>query len=209
MNGESYEDIVQLEGDAYDDSEDYGGEDVDDVLDSLIESNGADFSERRRGGKRGRNGKRGAAPARGVQTGSGQNAYRAPANEGGTVTQKQLKDALARVGVDVRRNAEGIKTINTRLQTIGSRVDSVVAISDAHNKKIMRFDKQMQLDGTFEFVESLTPTGVNLYQILKGAAKSGMLGDGTGALANPFVLGGLGLVLNNPALLSGLIPNKT
>ena len=47
-----------------------------------------------------------------------------------------------------------------------------------------------------------------MYQLLKGATKSGFLGDGTGAMSNPLVIGGLGLLLNNPNLLSGILAPK-
>lgn len=209
MSGEAYDDFVELD-EAYDDSdEDYGTEDTDDVLDSLMESSGSGYLAER---KRGR-GRRGRTPKRGVKTARGKPAYRTPPpSAGGAVSQTQLKEALGRVGDEDRRNAEGIKTINARLNTLGGQVDGVLAVTASQTRTLTRIDKQMKIDGAFEFVEAFTPTqagaSINVYQLLKGATKSGFLGDGTGAMSNPLVIGGLGLLLNNPNLLSGILAPK-
>src|SRR4051812_32761008 len=87
---------------------------VDAMLDSLMEDSGEDLSERKsgRGRNRGRNGQQ--QQRRGVPTAKGGSAYRAPGTQNGFVTQQQFKEALARVGEENRRNAEGIKTVNAR-----------------------------------------------------------------------------------------------
>jgi hypothetical protein len=215
MIGDAYDDLVELEDEAaYDESDEDYGDDTDDVLDALMDSTDSSYlAERRK--KRG-GAKRGRTPKRGVKTAAGKPAYRTPpAPAGGAVTQKQLQDALTRVGVDIRRNAEGIKTVNTRLNTITGRVDSVVSVSAAQNRALTRLDKQMKIDGAFEFVEALKPgTGgasatIDIYQILKGVTKSGFLGDGTGAWSNPLVIGGIGLLLNRPEILGGFLTPRT
>ena len=179
-------------------------EEVDEMLDELVEESdeSEDFSERV---------PRGLIRRRPISTARGGSAYRTPAAAAaaGFVTQKQLQDALGRVGADVRRNAQGIKTVN-------GRVDGVVKVNKVQSRAIGRLDKAMKIDGVFEFIEAYngtvaapTPGSINLYQVLKGAVKSGYIGQGKGALANPLVLGGVGLVLRNPGILGGLIPPTT
>jgi hypothetical protein len=186
----------------------YDGGEVDDMLDALMESGGADdLSERRRQRNRQR------SRAKGVQTAQGRSAYREPgaAAPGGPVTQKQFKEALDRVGADVRRNAEGIKAINTRLNTLDGRVDGVVTVATKHSRELVRLQQQMKVDGALELVESLNPTSgtLDVYQLLKGAVKLGFLGDGKGPLSNPAVIGGAGLLLRNPGILGGLFAPRT
>jgi hypothetical protein len=204
MNGEAYDDVMELDEDLsdYGDSDmgDYTSE-MDEMLDGLVDARESAYAER----KRKRRGRR-PAPAKGVPTARGGSAYRAPAAAGGPVNQKQLQDALARVGGDVKRNAEGIKTINTRLGAISSRVDDVVSVNRIQSHEIGKLDKRMKIDGALELVESFTPGGLSAFQLLKGAVKSGLLGEGKGALGNPLVIGGIGLVLNNPGILGGLLP---
>jgi hypothetical protein len=132
--------------------------------------------------------------------------YRAPVAPGGAVDQKQLHDALARVAADVKRNGEGIKTLNTRLGGLTTRVDDVVSVNQIQSRAIGKLDKQMKIDGALDLAESFTPGGISAFQLLRGAVKSGLLGEGKGALGNPLVIGGIGLVLNNPGILGGLLP---
>lgn len=120
------------------------------------------------------------------------------------MTQKQLKDAMARVGAETRRNAQGIKTVNSRIGSLGGRVDGVVTVNQVQTTKIGKLEKQMKIDGVLELVESYDGTTVNLYQVLKGAVKSGFLGDAKGAAGNPWVIGGVGFLLRNPGILGSL-----
>jgi hypothetical protein len=192
MNGEDYEtmemeDSYSMNGAEYDHGE------VDEMLDSLIDAAGGDFGEAKRG-------RRGRQPNRAVPTAPGRSAYREPV-AGGAVTQKQFKDALDRVGGDIRRNAEGIKTINARLNALDGRVNSVVSVATLHSRQMTRFEKQMKVDGALELVEALNGTSLNAFQLLKGAVKLGFLGDGKGPMSNPAVIGGLGLFIRNPGIL--------
>ena len=196
-----------MNGEAYDEADfgesDLGISEMDEMLDGLVDARESDYTERKRGG-RGRRGGAGSVPAA-----RGDNAYRPPAAAGGFVTQKQLQDALGRVGADVKRNGEGIKTINTRLGGLTTRVDDVVAVNRIQSREIGKLDKQMKIDGALELAESFTPGGISAFQLLKGAVKSGLLGDGKGPRGNPLVIGGIGLVLNNPGILGGLVPRST
>src|SRR5947208_3030489 len=183
------------------DEEDSYDQEVDEMLEALMEAEPEDLTERR-GPRRGRR--------RPVPTAMGQSAYRAPGPDG-YVTQKQLKDALDRVGTDVRRNASGIKVINTQVGTLTTRVDGIVTVNTKQSKVIARLDKQIQLDGALSFAQavqlqndgagglSIVP---NLGQLLAGAIKTGMISSTTGAFSNPAVVGGIGVLLNNPAILT-------
>jgi hypothetical protein len=199
MNGEAF-------GEAGFDGEDIGEADMgemDEMLEGLMEARGSDYSERRRGGG-GRRG--GPSGPKGVPAAGGNSAYRTPQAAGGYVTQKQLEEALGRVATDVKRNGEGIKTLNTRLGGLTTRVDDVVAVNKIQSRELGKLDKQMKIDGALDLAESFTPGGISAFQLLRGAVKSGFLGDGKGALGNPLVIGGIGLILNNPGILGGLLP---
>jgi len=184
----------------------YDSEEVDHMLDALMDESEQDFAERSRS--------RRPPQRRGVPTATGRSAYQPPTADAGPVTQKQFKDAMARVGDETRRNAEGIKTVNTRLGTLDGRVTDIVAVSKTHSKRIGTLDTRMRLDGALDFASSfgvqtaadgsavLVP---DLSQLLRGAIKNGVLGDSQGAMSSPWVIGIAGLVLRNPNILGGLL----
>jgi hypothetical protein len=202
MSGEAYDDMTELDefADADEDVEDYGPSEVDEMLDGLVES-AEDFAERKKRNKGRRGGGRGNKP---VPTAPGRNPYRSP-NDSGYVTQKQLKEALTRVGVDIKRNATGIKTINTRLGTITTRVDDVVGVAKIQSNRIGRLDKRTKNDAVLELVGSIGTTGqLSLFQAYKSAVGGGLIGEGDGAFGNPLVIGGIGLLLANPNILGNV-----
>jgi len=208
---DDFDDDMEMEFfDAFDDEED-DEDDVDDMLEALMEDDEDedDLSERRRRRrKRGRRSRRKA-----VRTARGSSAYRSPTSKK-YVTHPQLKSALGRVGKDIRRNAIGIKSVNKRVGSIGRRVDGVVSVNRVQSKNIGQLKQQMKLDGALDFAESLSanPDGtlaLNLLPLLKGAIKSGMLGSTKGAFSSPAVVGGLGFLLSNPQIFSGLLGAKT
>lgn len=173
---------------------------IDDMLDALMESvDGGEFAERR---------KRRRAQRKGVPAAKGANAYRAPVPST-YVTQKQLADALSRVGEDVRRNAMGIKTLNEQVSTLTGQVKDVVSVNRVQSERIARLDKLMRIDGALDIAKGFViatdtagaATGITVdpAHLLTGALKSGALGDMKGALGNPALLAGLGFVLNNRA----------
>jgi hypothetical protein len=135
------------------------------------------------------------------------------------VSQQQLKEVMQRVGVDIRRNAMGIKTINTRVGQLTGRVDGVVDASRTHGTRIARLNKQMELDGALDFAKSVAVTSdattgelrvvPDFSQLLKGLVKTGVIGGMTGPLANPFVVGGLGFLLSNTGILTNLLAPRT
>jgi hypothetical protein len=196
------EDVIESDEDF---EAEYAAEEADEMLDALMESDeDIEWAERRRRRRR-----RGKAPPRPpVRTATGASAYKPPA-QSGFVTQAQLKDALARVGNDVRRNAMGIKTVNAQLGRLTGQVRDVVAVNTTQSARLTRLDKQLQLDGALDFATSVTvdATGATLNpaQLLRGALKFGAFGDLKGGLANPLVIGGLGLLLSNPQIIGGLL----
>lgn len=182
-------------------SEAYDSSEMDAMLDGLVEGY-SDYSERR--GNSGRRG--GRTPNRGVTTAPGRNPYRPPQQQG-YVTQKQLEEALTRVGVDIKRNAEGIKTINTRLNGITTRVDDVVSVNKIQSRELRKLDRRTQADAVLELVGSLQQNGgLTAFQAFKSAVGGGLIGDGTGTFGNPLVLGGIGLLLSNPNILGNILP---
>lgn len=204
MNGDAYDDMVELDelSEVDEDVEDYGPGEVDEMLDGLVESD-MQLAERKRRRRRGR------TPPKGVPTAPGRNAYRGP-TESGPVTQKQLRDALTRVGVDIKRNATGIKTINTRLNGITRRVDDVVTVNGIQSREIGKLDRRSRADAVLELVGSLQQNGgLTAFQAFKSAVGGGLIGGGQGTFGNPLVLGGIGLLLSNPNILGNLLPAAT
>lgn len=100
-----------------------------------------------------------------------------------------------------------------KLRDIEGLARKNLSVNTAQTKSIGKIHKQMKLDGALDFASSIAVTEngmeINLANVLKGAIKSGMLGDPRGALGNPLVIGGLGVLLNNPTILSGLFAPKT
>lgn len=100
-----------------------------------------------------------------------------------------------------------------KLRDIEGLARKNLSVNTLQTKSIGKIHKQMKLDGALDFASSIAMTSsgleINLAHVLKGAIKSGMLGDPRGALGNPLVIGGLGVLLNNPSILSGLFAPKT
>jgi hypothetical protein len=197
--------------DTYQESDSYDTE-TDEMLDSLLEEADEDITERSRKGKR-----RGRPPRRkGVPTAKGAQTYRSPAAPGGYVTQQQFKEALGRVGQETKRNAEGIKTVNVRVGKLDGQVTDLATVSKSHSKRIGTIDTRMKMDGALDFASAFsmqtdtagTTTLVpDFTQLLRGAVKNGVLGDGKGALSNPWVVGGIGLALR-PGFLGSILTPK-
>jgi hypothetical protein len=182
----------------------YLADEVDEMLDALIESDSDDLAERTRRRRPSRPGGGRRPP---VRTATGTSAYRGPMAPG-YVTQAQLKEALARVGTDMRRNAEGIKTVNAQLGRLTDQVRDVVTVNGLQNRRLSKLNKQMQLDAALDLAAAVTfdegGGRVNLFQLLKGAIKSGALGEPKGALGNPLLIGGAGFLLNNPNIFKSV-----
>lgn len=221
MNQEFYEELADFDDDIemdmdsdFDEEDDLRDVDIDEMMEALMdddEGSEEDLAERRRRRKF-RSRRRGRRPKR-VRTASGSSAYRVSTSKK-YVTQPQLKSALGRVAKDVRRNALGVKTVNKKLGNIDAQVDGVISVNRVQNTKINKLRQQMKLDGALEFAESITANDngsleLNLLPMLKGAVKSGMLGGSKGALSNPAVVGGLGFLLSNPQILSGILGAKS
>src|SRR6185503_7609571 len=132
------------------------------------------------------------------------------------VQQRQFAESLGQVGTDLRRNAMGIKTVNSRLGVLDGRLASVVGYQRDQNQKINKIGKQLQLDGALDIAQSFTvdPTtntlnlSSNPAQILQAVVKFGVLGSQTGLLGNPFVVGGIGFLLNSGILGNILAPRQ-
>lgn len=199
------EDVMELDPYEEDDGDADAEEEIEEMLEALMEGEDAgdeDLAERRRRRRRRFRSRR--ARRRPVRTAQGRSAYRAPVS-GRYVNQKQLKDAMDRVGRDVRRNALGIKSVNKRVGRVDARVNGVVSANRVQSRHINTLQRQARLDGALEFAASYDGTAVDVFQLLKGAVKSGMLDSTKGALANPLVIGGLGLLLKNPGVIGGLL----
>ncbi len=184
---------------------------VDDMLDAMMDSaeddddpeEMADFfwRKKRRKSKRykSRRGRR-------VPYSRGRSAYRKP-RRGRYVTQPQLKTALAKVGKEHKRNALGIRSLNSKLARARSGIAANAKINRIQSKQLSKINKIHKADGVLEFVAAYDAENqsVDAFQLLKGAVKSGMIGTGKGGLSNPYIIGGLGLLLNNSNLLGNLV----
>ncbi len=218
-SGDYHSDVLEMDETMESEAEDesYDQEEVDEMLDALMDEADEDYAERRSRQNRARNRNR-RQQQRTPPRASGRSAYREPINERGEVTQKQLKEFAERSAGEDRRNAEGLKVINDRLGKLDGRVDGVVSVAELHSKKIRSFDTRFKLDGALDFASSLevqtdADGSVNLVpnigQVFRGIVKNGALGDGKGALSNPWIVGGIGLFLRNPGIIGGLIGSGT
>lgn len=221
MNVEMYDEIDDFDDDMemefYEDfDEEEDEDDIDDMLEALMEADDDDddLSERRRRRGRGRGRSRRRRGGRGrkkrpVRTAGNQPAYRAPTSKN-YVTHPQLKSFGANLDKKIVRNAKGIKTISSRVSSVNSRVNGVVSVNRVQSKHIGKLNQQVKLDGALEFAESLSTNddgsiSLSLLPLLKGAIKSGMFGTSKGAFGNPVVIGAIGLLLNNPQIITGLL----
>jgi hypothetical protein len=202
MDDADYGDSMEFIDDMDADEENYDADEaeVDQMLDALIESD-EDMSERKKRQRRGR------AKNRPVPAAKGTSAYREPAGSKQFVTQKQLETALARVGADVRRNATGIKTLNTRVGAVDRRVDGVVSVNTTQSAHIAKLDYQMRVDGALDLASAFNNQQLSLPSVFRGAVKSGLIGDKKGSLGSPLLIGVVAFVLqNNPNILGNLLP---
>lgn len=180
------------------DEEDYD-EDVDDMLDALTEEDGDypdDLSEITRGRRRRmrrrmmRRKRRKAVPRA-----KGGSAYRRPTTAG-LVTHKQFKSALARVNGGQRRNAAGIRTLTTRARSADKRISAVTSVNRIQSQRIAALQTQQKIDGALDIAQAWSPDGqIDLFPLMRGVIKSGFLGAPKGLLANPLVIGGVGVLL--------------
>jgi hypothetical protein len=136
-------------------------EEIEELLESIEEDGAYDLeedAERRRRRRRGRRGRARIAPRRPmprrVPTAGGKGLYQRPPSKN-LVTQAQLKQALDKVGVEIRKNAAGIKAINTQVAQVngritevnsrlGGRIDTVSAVNDRQNKAIAGVKRQQE-----------------------------------------------------------------
>jgi len=191
--------------------DDMGGDDddtednVDEVLEMMMGETtfgeDEDMSERRP--KRGRSKRRRRGQGRGVRTAPKGSSYRRPVPKK-YVTHAEFKKTTDIQDRKIARNGTGIKTVNSRVNGLKGRVDGVVTVNTAQSRYIRKLNKQMKIDAALEFAESYDGTSIDIYQILKGAVKSGMLDSTKGAFSNPLLVGGLGFLLRNPGFLGQL-----
>ena len=86
----------------------------------------------------------------------------------------------------------------------------------SQNVRINKIGKQIQLDGaldiaqTFAIDPATNTLNINASpaQIIQGIVKLGALSNTTGLLANPFVVGGIGFLLNSGILGNILAPRQ-
>lgn len=220
---DEFEDSVDY--DELDDDDDFDDDDdeseVDEMLDAMMADSDDDYDDEMSGeypeifGRRRRKRRKARALAKKrresqkkIMTARNRSTFRAKLARR-SVSQKQFKVAMTRVGRDTRRNAMGIKTVNKRVMKVGGRVDNVVRVNRVQNRSIGKIKQQMKTNSILEFVESYDGTSIDTFQLLKGAVAGGYIGTGKGALSNPLLIGGLGLLLRNPAILGGVLQPTT
>ena len=205
------EELLLLDDLDEDSEEDMEGDDMlDMMMDELADDDAEDLSERRRrwrsrkGGSRRRfGGRRKGNRFRNIRTASRRPSYRPPVSKR-YVTHPEFKKSNDISDTKHARSAAGIKTLNERVKGVDTRVDGLVEVNKAQTVHIRRLTKQMRIDGALEFAESYDGTSIDIYQLLKGAVKSGMLDSTEGAFSNPLLVGALGFLLRNPGFLGQL-----
>ncbi|CUH82544.1 hypothetical protein [Tropicibacter naphthalenivorans] len=198
---ELYDDALVIDGDYHAFDEDYDDDDFDedeydpeDALESMLDDDydeGEDLGELFGIGKRRRRRRRAKKTA--VTT-----AKRARAN----VTN------IAKANTNIQRNAMGIKQINSRLASVNRRVGANARATRIQSMQIRKINKMQKALGVMEFVQAYDAANnqIDIFQLLKGAVASGMLGGGKGAMHNPYLLGAAGLFLRaNNGNFGGLL----
>lgn len=103
------------------------------------------------------------------------------------------------------RNASGIKALNDEHARTRRAVQAVGKISAEHDEQLAMMKRQLERDGAITFAEAVDPQGqLDLFQVFKGAVKSGLLNDAPNLLNHPLSIGVLALLLKNPELISKL-----
>ncbi len=178
----------------------YDSGEVENVLEALMEND--ELGERRRRRRRRVTPSVSAIPTAAAFTTTRRMEAR------GFVTRAEFIQATDELWTGEKRNAKGIRTLNTRLGRVSGQVTELAAVNAAQSQRIARLDKLLKLDGVLDLVEGVKVSTTdnklefNFFQLLKGAVKVGALGDAKGFAGNPLVVGGAGLLLNNPDLLN-------
>jgi hypothetical protein len=146
VNGYEYieeDDVDVFEEDLDEDVEEGLYEEIEDLLDELAaedEGEAADILERRRRRRR----RRRPRGRRRVPSASGRGYYRQRPSRN-YVTQAQLQAGLERVARDVRKNASGIKTVNSRLRSLSaSHSRDIARVNAAHDRDVAQLKKDIK-----------------------------------------------------------------
>jgi len=106
---------------------------------------------------------------------------------------------------EAQRNGQGIKAINDRINALDQKVDQAVRAISQDRAAVRRLEKLGKIDGALDLAASFNGTSIDVFQVVRGALKSGFLGEPKGALGSPAVIGLAGLVLKNPGIISGIL----
>jgi hypothetical protein len=146
VNGYEYieeDDVDVFEEDLDEDVEEGLYEEIEDLLDELAaedEGEAADILERRRRRRR----RRRPRGRRRVPSASGRGYYRQRPSRN-YVTQAQLQAGLERVARDVRKNASGIKVVNSRLKSLSaSHSRDIARVNAAHDRDVAQLKKDIK-----------------------------------------------------------------
>lgn len=157
----------------------YETEETDAMLDELVEADGEEFTERRRGRSRGR----------------------APSRRPG-VAEAQ------RNGQGIKAINDRINALDSKVdQTVRAIAHDRAAVRRL--EKLGKLDGALDLAAGFTFDSAAGNLNIDLLQVIKGLLKSGFLGEPKGALGNAALVGGAGFVARNPAVISGIFRPRT
>jgi hypothetical protein len=153
----------------------YETEETDAMLDELVEADGEEFTERRRGRSRGRTPSRRPGVAEAQRNGQGIKAINDRINALDSKVDQAVK-AIAHERAAVRR-----------LEKLG------------------KIDGALDLAASLTSDPSTGAISIDVFQVVKGSLKSGFLGEPKGALGNPALIGAAGLLLRNPGILGRVL----
>lgn len=174
----------------------YYPEDIDDILDSMIEeAEDYDFAERAPG--RPRTIRPGVRPRPGaIRPGQrpGMTPRRSPAPQGGAMAQP--RDAASRAD---------LAAMQARLTKVEQGMVSLAAGQARTSVNIATLDRARKVDGALDLASSFRNGELDVFQLVRGTIKGGFVGEPTGAFGNPVLIGVIGLLLNNPNLLDGIL----
>ena len=152
----------------------YETEEADAMLDALVEADGEEFAERRRGRSRGRT---------------------PPRRSGVTEVQRN--------GQGIKAINDRINALDSKVdQAVKAVAQDRAAVRRL--EKLGKIDGALDLAASVNSDPSTGAISIDVFQVVKGSLKSGFLGEPKGALGNPVLIGAAGLLLRNPGLVGNI-----
>lgn len=204
-DGDVYDDIDDLDDDDDDElyDSDYDPDEAEDLIDDLLgeaaDGYGDDLGDFFWGKKKRRRRRRNRG--RRVNRASRRRSYIPPASSR-KVQQRQLKTITDAQDRKIARNASGIKTLTKSVNGMQRRVSGLVRVNTMQTSQIRALRTRLRTDAAIDVATAFEGENIDFGNIARAAAKFGAFDKG--AFSNPYLIGGLVLLLQRGNLLGNL-----